>query len=307
MYGDIEEFGSKYFELFSVAGGVYAAVEKKNAGTGSNSGIIDLGGLTVIFDTFLNLEAAADLKRAAEILTGRKPALVINSHYHMDHVSGNQVFESSARIICSKKARNLMEKNDELIALFRDEGYEKLRELEATLEKTVEPHESLELMNEIQYRRNILNPSLRSCLPDVTFEGSMTLHGKTRELELLSFDIAHTRGDAVGILREEGIVFMGDILFCDIQPWMGSGDPVGLMEALDRIQALGFKHFIPGHGRLGAVEDIEHEKRYVEEMMELIEKKGVEARNEDLTEIFSNWDSLTFEWNKRFLMSHQGR
>jgi glyoxylase-like metal-dependent hydrolase (beta-lactamase superfamily II) len=83
---------SKHFRLEQLLDGVYAAIGIPGSGSGSNAGIIDLGDRTLVFDTFLTPQAGDDLRAAAEHLTGRPVAAVINSHWHADHIHGNQAF-----------------------------------------------------------------------------------------------------------------------------------------------------------------------------------------------------------------------
>src|SRR5690242_19894952 len=83
---------SKHFHLEELAEGVYAAIATIDGGAVCNAGIIDLGDQLVIFDTFLTPQAATDLRAAAERLVGRAVTLVINSHWHGDHVQGNMSF-----------------------------------------------------------------------------------------------------------------------------------------------------------------------------------------------------------------------
>src|SRR5690348_17354447 len=83
---------SKHFRLEPLLDGVYAAIGIEGTGSGSNAGIIDLGDRTLVFDTFLTPQAADDLRTAAERLSGRPVAFVINSHWHSDHIHGNQAF-----------------------------------------------------------------------------------------------------------------------------------------------------------------------------------------------------------------------
>lgn len=83
---------SRHFQLEQLADGVYGAFGHEGAGTMANAGIVDLGGETLVFDTFFTPQAGADLRRAAEELTGRPVSLVVNSHWHADHTFGNQAF-----------------------------------------------------------------------------------------------------------------------------------------------------------------------------------------------------------------------
>src|SRR5687768_8061810 len=91
---------SENFKIEQIVPGVWAAIQNDQYGRAiCNAGIIDLGDKTVIFDPFMNPEAARELKEVAEQLTKRPVSLVINSHYHNDHIRGNQVFSPEATII----------------------------------------------------------------------------------------------------------------------------------------------------------------------------------------------------------------
>ena len=62
---------SKNFSIQKLAPGVWAAIQNDKGGHAiSNAGIIDLGDKTIVFDAFINPDAATELKQAAEELTG---------------------------------------------------------------------------------------------------------------------------------------------------------------------------------------------------------------------------------------------
>src|SRR3990172_6492741 len=90
---------SQHFRLERLADGVYAAIASGSGAATCNAGIVDLGDRTLVFDPFLTPKAAHDLRVAAEQLTGRSVSIVINSHYHNDHIRGNQVFSAETRIV----------------------------------------------------------------------------------------------------------------------------------------------------------------------------------------------------------------
>src|SRR4051812_33749820 len=84
---------SKHFTIQKLSEGVWAAINNDNYGHAiCNAGIVDLGDKTLLFDPFMNLDAAAELKAMARELTHKEASIVINSHYHNDHVRGNQLF-----------------------------------------------------------------------------------------------------------------------------------------------------------------------------------------------------------------------
>ncbi len=95
-------FSSKHFTIQQIAPGVWAVINNDNYGHAiCNAGIINPGDKTVIFDPLKNIDPANDLKAAAIELTHKPAGIVINSHFHNDHIRGNQVFIPSP-IHCEK-------------------------------------------------------------------------------------------------------------------------------------------------------------------------------------------------------------
>lgn len=74
----------------------------------SNAGIIDMGGFTLVFDTFNPPQAGRDLREAALYLLAQPIGYVVNSHWHGDHVCGNQCFPGVS-IVSSARTRELMQ------------------------------------------------------------------------------------------------------------------------------------------------------------------------------------------------------
>src|SRR5262245_11988679 len=102
---------AKHFSLQQLAPGVWAAIQNDKGGHAiSNAGIIDLGNKTLVFDAFMNPDAATELKQTAEQLTKHPVSFVINSHYHDDHIRGNQVFVPGASIISTEWTKDEMKK-----------------------------------------------------------------------------------------------------------------------------------------------------------------------------------------------------
>ncbi|MFJ8529160.1 MBL fold metallo-hydrolase [Bacillus sp. NPDC094106] len=102
-----KEYFSEHFEVEKLEDGIYVAIAKEGGGSLANAGFIDMGNQTIIFDTFQTQQAAVDLKKVAEEITRHSISWVINSHWHGDHIRGNQVFES-CNIISSHKTYEQM-------------------------------------------------------------------------------------------------------------------------------------------------------------------------------------------------------
>jgi glyoxylase-like metal-dependent hydrolase (beta-lactamase superfamily II) len=110
MKNRIESFqGSTHFRLHYVADSVIAAIAVPGSGAVGNASIIDLGDIAMVVDTFATIQAAEDLKAAAEYITGKPVSYVINTHWHSDHTSGNKVFSPVSPIISTAVTREVMD------------------------------------------------------------------------------------------------------------------------------------------------------------------------------------------------------
>ena len=97
-------------------------------------------------------------------------------------------------------------------------------------------------------------------------DGDTTLDVGGVRVDLLHVGPAHTEGDLVVHLPDEGVVLMGDVLFSRCTPigWEGSTDR--WIQALQRVEALAPEHVIPGHGPVGGVDDVRSARVYLQDV-----------------------------------------
>lgn len=295
---------SQYFTVIELAEGVYAAIEKEK-NTGSNAGFIDLGNYTVIFDTFLNVDASLELKRISEELTGKEAGFVINSHSHTDHIVGNYIYPDKTKLISSNKVREILIEVEKEFELEKGQYRARIEEIE----KCINDKKGIELddlNNELLFLRNLVKPGIRIRVPDLTTEKEMMLHGSKRSLHLFTYESAHSAGDMIAYLPEDKICFMGDLLFAESHPWLGSGNPEKFINILEEISNYDIKHFVPGHGRLSSKDDVLLQIQYINEILQLVKtKKSVDENDysiDELSPIFRDWRSLCFSWNIKSLI-----
>ncbi len=237
----IISFSSRHFRLEQLAEGVYACINADGGWAIGNAGIIDLGNRTLVFDAFVSTDAARDLRKAAENLTGRPVHAVINSHYHNDHIWGNQVFDSGADIISSAQTRELIAtEGPKEVQDFRDVSQKRLESLEA---QYAEAHDetvkaSLRMwMGEFQGVIATL-PELNVRLPNLVFNNELTFVGPKRSARLIAYEGGHSASDAILHLPEDGIVFMGDLLFIEAHPYLSEGDADKIQSILAQVRML---------------------------------------------------------------------
>ncbi|MCC6370693.1 MAG: MBL fold metallo-hydrolase [Bacteroidia bacterium] len=63
-------------------------------GGGGNSGIITSDSLVIVVDTKMD-EAAQELYNKVKAIAGNKAVLVVNTHFHPDHVGGNKLYSGA--------------------------------------------------------------------------------------------------------------------------------------------------------------------------------------------------------------------
>jgi glyoxylase-like metal-dependent hydrolase (beta-lactamase superfamily II) len=259
-----QDFQSKHFTIQKLDDGVWALIHKNGGFAICNAGIIDLGDGALVFDAFLSPEPAQEIKKAAFALTGHPVKWVVNSHYHNDHIGGNQIFEQ-AHIISTERTRELISKfqPEEIAADKKQIPIELEKDRKKDMAK-MSPHELQEHIMDLGYNEALarVDDSLRVVLPDLTFKDQFIIHGSRRSVYILSYGEGHTESDAFLWLPREKIAFLGDLLFVQNQPWIGDGNMDHWSAYLDSIARLTPKKLVPGHGPVGTVADIDSMKSY---------------------------------------------
>lgn len=263
---------SKHFSLHPLTENMYAAIASDQGAAIGNSGLIDLGGQIIVFDTFLTPQAAADMRKASEELFGRAPDFVINSHYHNDHIWGNQVFAEVSHILSTIRTRELIATaGKEEFDWYSQNSTQRLETIRAELQVAENEEQRNEISFWIPYYEGLVEafPTLKVCMPDLVFDERMEIHARKDKAELFAFEGAHTESDAVLFLPQKGVIFMGDLLFVGCHPYLADGDPFQLLKALRKIEQLDVTRFVPGHGPVGRRDDLVLMIAYVESCLEL--------------------------------------
>ncbi|HXD93012.1 MAG TPA: MBL fold metallo-hydrolase [Bacteroidia bacterium] len=79
-------------------------------GGGGNSGILVSDSLVIVIDTKMD-EAAEQLFKTVKELAGNKPILVVNTHYHPDHSTGNSFYTGQTIIAGGNYTKEFWIKN----------------------------------------------------------------------------------------------------------------------------------------------------------------------------------------------------
>lgn len=265
----------KNYDVKTIESGVYGAIASDAGAAGSNSGIIDLGNETIIFDTSATLSAAAELLEIARERTGRTPKYVINSHSHPDHIHGNAVFYGHSTLISSSITRKEIEQHGatEMQNMKSDISTQLEHFQSRLLEDELSESERIELLAYTRAFQSVLNgyPTERDLrLPELTFEHSLSFHGTSRSAYLLTFGGAHSQCDSVLWLPNEKIMFVGDLVIPDGNLILCLGVPEHWPDVLRHLEEFDAKTLVPGHGDIVSAENgFSASRAYLEVMFHL--------------------------------------
>ena len=272
---------SANFEIEQLAPNVWVAIHNDNFGKAiCNAGIIDLGDKTVIFDAFMTPSAAVELRDVARILTKRNYAYVVNSHFHNDHIRGNQVFLPNATIITTTSTRDQIERNEP-----GEQEWEKkhaptllaaIRKRMANANET----ERAELPYWVGYYEGILESTdqLYTALADQTFDDSLWIEGDKMKVKLVERKYGHTNSDAVLLIPSLGIAFMGDLLCTERHPWLSDGDVDGWRQSLKLFYEDTTYHvYLPGHGKVSGKPSLKILYDYLGDVQKMCDEAQTDA------------------------------
>ncbi len=252
---------SEHFRLETLDDGLFAAVATEDGFGLCNAAIVDLGGTTLVFDAMLTPHAGEALGRAAERLTGRPVGLLVNSHYHGDHVRGNAAV-GAAHVVSTARVRDLIVERGPVH--LRSDVDEAARDLARLRSGELQVGERERRVFEGWFEGILATPKeLEFRSPDLTFASEMVVHGRRRSARILSFGGGHSPSDVLVYLPDERLAFLGDLLSVGFHPFLSDGDPEELVRILAKSRALGIDRALPGHGPVSSGAAVVEMERYV--------------------------------------------
>lgn len=103
------------------------------------------------------------------------------------------------------------------------------------------------LIDQMQ-RGNVPADVQRARMPNATYRDRMTFYLGGKEIQVLHFGSAHTKGDSVLFVPQDRIAYLSEVFFNEEFPNMAGGYGVSWVRALDALRALDADIFVPGHG-----------------------------------------------------------
>jgi glyoxylase-like metal-dependent hydrolase (beta-lactamase superfamily II) len=190
---------------------------------------------------------------------------VINTHWHDDHVIGNQVYADAfpgVEFIAHARTRaylpttgmaNRKKWHEDGLSQFVEQLRSLVRENKNLRGEALTEEERASYLSDIALGEGYMTvPSgFQPVLPTITLEDRLTLHHGGRTIEIRYLGRGHTSGDLVVDLPDERIVVAGDLVVWPVPFIGGDQSHVGDWGAtLERLRALGPQVIIPGHGAI---------------------------------------------------------
>jgi quinoprotein relay system zinc metallohydrolase 1 len=228
--------------------GAQESITQTNGGAIANISVLDTTAGSVIIDTGPSHKFGDALATVAKELTGKPVARVYNTHFHPDHVLGNQAFEAS-KIAAPK---GVVDGLKELGNAFADNMYKTagdwMRGTEVVLPGTI-------LTTGVEDFGN------RRIRP-------MAMRG-------------HTATDLVLFDELSGILFTGDLVFLDRAPTTPHADIERWRISLANLGGIPSAMLVPGHGPPEtSVRGIEQTRQWLEAVEQIIRdafEKGLDV------------------------------
>lgn len=240
-------------------------------GRGGNIGLlIGEDGVLMVDTQYAGL--TPKINDAIKKLTEDKLTYVINTHWHDDHVGGNENYgKAGAIIVAHENAR-----------------------------KRISNRQFMK-----QFQRQV-EPKPAEAWPVITFTRDITFHFNGEEVRVIHVDDAHTDGDALIYFKNANAIHTGDAFvrygfpFIDVSAG-GSIDEI--IEAQDQILFLMDDNttLIPGHGQPAGKEAVEKFKDMLEKSRKKVKKQ--KEKGHALEEVLSKNPLKKFreDWEGDFI------
>lgn len=201
--------------------GLAGAASSENQGFMSNAGFVVTRKGVVVFDTLGTPPLAEKMLGLIRKITRQPIKIVIVSHYHADHYYGVQVFKNIGAEIWAQRNAEGQTRTENAALRFAQ-------------------------------RKEVLFPWVNENTK--LTEADRFLEGDTDfELGGVHFNIrhigpAHSDEDLALLVREDRVLYAGDLVFKGRVPFVGEADSKAWLNSLDKLIALKPRVLVPGHG-----------------------------------------------------------
>jgi glyoxylase-like metal-dependent hydrolase (beta-lactamase superfamily II) len=231
-------------------------------GGGNTAVFVQANGVTVV-DTKNPGWGRPVLDKIKE-LTDKPVTMIINTHTHFDHVSGNVEFPATVDVVTHENTKSNMEQ--------------------------MRPVTGFPLQQ--QPKGNIFKENNGRGLPKRTFKDRMTLGSGNDQIDLHYFGRGHTSGDAWVVFPTLRVMHAGDIFAGKNLPIIdvnNGGSGVAYPDTLDKAYQTvkNVEAIIPGHSRLMTMADLKEYADFNREFLRAVQEAKKAGRTVD--DVAKSW------------------
>jgi cyclase len=261
------------FALKPLGHNVYAAIDDAKGDAGANAGFVIGDDGVAVIDTFEHPEAAKQMLAEIRKQTQLPIKFVVNTHYHVDHVAGNSLFQQNGAVVFAQRNVRSWIHTENLKFFGKDIKAEDRKMVEAL------------------------------GAPDAVYDNGVTLFLGSRRIDVRVFP-GHTGGDSVVFIADANVVFTGDLFWRNTLPNLIDATTVTWIPTLNSVtSAAPSATFVPGHGDVGNADDVKNFRDYLAFLREQIapvaqqNKTGNDLVNAVLpavTEKYGKWEFFNY-------------
>ena len=211
------------------------------------------------------------LLTAVKEITDRPIHFAINTHWHFDHVGGNEKFgEAGVMLVAHENVRKRLS-TDQVIGAFK-------RKIPA---------------------------SPPAAWPTITYTETLTFHFGDETIRLIPIEPAHTDGDSFVHFEKANVLHVGDVLFNGMYPFIDAtsgGSIDGMIAATDRALEIANDDtkIIPGHGALATPADLRKSRDMLKTVRDRIAALIKEGKSRDEIIAAKPTKDLDADWTGSF-------
>jgi glyoxylase-like metal-dependent hydrolase (beta-lactamase superfamily II) len=256
-----EDYSKVTIKTTKLAEGMYML-----EGAGGNIGVsVGDDGVILVDDQFAPL--TPKIQDAISKITPKPIRFVINTHWHGDHVGGNENLATAGAVIIAHD----------------------------NVRKRMSTDQFIQLLN------RKVPPSPPKALPAVTFTSDITLHLNGEDIHVIHVDPAHTDGDSLVVFPKLKIIHVGDVYRTVGYPFVdlsSGGNFDGVIAVADKVTGMIDASFkvIPGHGELSTRADLKSWHDMLVEIRASVKKQADAGKTLDQIQQLK----LTAKWDDRW-------
>ena len=221
-----------------ITDGVWFRLGERDQGH-CNNVVIDVGdGLLVVDANFPS--GAQALMKDLSAISDKRVKYVFDTHHHGDHAYANAIWtRAGATTLAFAGVAEEMQRYE---PARWQEAASTRPDVAAVGDETVEPPQ--QTFNEVPY----------------------VLEGVERRVEFHHFGWAHTRGDGMVFLPDDGILCTGDAIVNGPFNYTGDGNTGNWPSVIRKAEEVNPERILPGHGPAGGPEIAAGQRRFFEEL-----------------------------------------